>query len=574
MIRLLISLLLIVPCLPTIAQQFAVSPDKIKSLDSLFRSQYPATDPGVVVIAAKDGKPFYRKAFGMANLELQVPLGADHKLGIGSISKQFAAVSILLLQQDGKLSIKDDIRKYLPAYNTYGKTITIEHILSHTSGIPSYTELFGFDTIVNRTISNHQLVKFFESRPLLFEPGSNWSYSNSGYVLAAIIVEKVSGMPFNDFLQQRIFRPLMMNETILGSSDFIAPGKTGEYSGPTPKGRVKMETQYNWYWAYGAGQIISTVDDMLKWDDGLYNHAFLRADLRDIAHKTFVLKDGSPANYGLGWAIDGFGNKTMVRHGGAIGGYRAEGMRIPEDHVYVLVLSNTATTNSSLLSNRILSILYDKPALKEVKDGQQNWKEIEGVYESLNAGLRLQSNFGSKPAFLTIRVDSTNRVTAQRTGGAPFSLSPAGKDLLFDKSNPFTALKIERNAGGTVEGFRVQYHFPGTGPERYNKRISSTVPPMRIPEKTDSATLAKYAGWYENAFGDRVRLVIGNNQLFMEQPPVNTRTALLWIRGNTFWVKETDMEVNFDADSRGRITGMRFFSGFYDNVLRKIEEIY
>ncbi|MCU0380015.1 MAG: DUF3471 domain-containing protein, partial [Chitinophagaceae bacterium] len=236
--------------------------------------------------------------------------------------------------------------------------------------------------------------------------------------------------------------------------------------------------------------------------------------------------------------------------------------------------SNTATTNSSVLSNRVLSILYDMPALKEVKDGQQNWKDIEGVYESLNAGLRLQSNFGSKPAFLTIRVDSANRVSSQRTGAGAISLSPAGKDLLFDKSNPFTALKIERNAGGTVEGLRVHYHFPGTGPERYNKRTSPTVPPIRIPEKTDSTTLSKYAGWYENAFGDRVRLVIGNNQLFMEQPPVNARTGLLWIRGNTFWVKETDIEVNFDADAKGKITGMRFFSGFYDNTLRKIEEIY
>jgi CubicO group peptidase (beta-lactamase class C family) len=561
-------------CVASTAQQLTVNPDKIRSLDSLLRAQYPAADPGVVVIAAKDGKPFYRKAFGMSNLEQNIALTADHKLGIGSISKQFAAVSILLLQQEGKLNIKDDIRKYLPAYNSYGKTITIEHILSHTSGIPSYTELYGFDTIRNRLISNHQLVKFFESRPLLFEPGSNWSYSNSGYVLAAIIVEKVSGMPFNDFMQQRIFRPLMMTETALGTSDFIIPGKTGEYSGPTPKGRLKMETQYNWYWAYGAGQIVSTVDDMLKWDDGLYNPAFLRPDLRDIAHRSFILKDGNPANYSLGWAIDGFGNKTMVRHGGAIGGYRAEGMRIPEDHVYVLVLSNTATTNSSVLSNRILSILYDLPALKEVKEGQQNWKDIEGVYESLNAGLRLQTNFGSKPAFLTIRVDSANRVSAQRTGAAPVSLSPAGKDMLFDKSNPFVAWKIERNGSGTVEGFRVHYQFPGTGPERYNKRISTALPAARTPEKTDSAALAKYAGWYENAFGNRIRLVIEKNQLVMVQPPIDTRTMVLWVKGNTFWIKETDMEVNFDADAKGKITGMRFFSGIYDNVLRKIEEIY
>ncbi len=261
------------------SQQLVIGPEKIKSLDSLYKSSFAASDPGAIIIVAQGGKPVFKKAYGMANLENNVPLNTDHKMGIGSISKQFAAVSIMLLQQEGKLNIKDDIRKYLPAYNTYGKTITIENILSHTSGIPSYTELYGFDTIVNKSISNYQLVKFFEKQPLLFEPGTNWSYSNSGYVLAALIVEKITGKPFNDFLQERIFKPLLMTETSLGSSDFILPGKTGEYSGPTPKGRIKMETQYNWYWAYGAGQIVSTVDDMLKWDEALYNPAFLRADL-------------------------------------------------------------------------------------------------------------------------------------------------------------------------------------------------------------------------------------------------------------------------------------------------------
>ncbi len=556
------------------AQTLTWGPEKIKSLDSLFKTQYQPGDPGVIVIVARDGKPFYRKAFGMSNLEQGVPLSPEHKMGIGSISKQFAAVSLLLLQQEGKVGIQDDIRKYLPAYNTYGRTITIEHILSHTSGIPSYTELYGFDTLVKRPVSIHKLVKFFESQPLLFEPGTNWSYSNSGFVLAALIVEKLSGMPFNDFLQQRIFRPLMMTETALGSSDFLIQGKTGEYSGPTPKGRIKMETQYDWYWAYGAGQIVSTVDDMLKWDDALYNPGFLRADLLALAHKSFMLKDGNPANYGLGWAVDDFGNRTMIRHGGSIGGYRAEGIRIPEDRFYLLLLSNSTTTNSSLLSNRAVSILYDKAPLREIREGQQNWKEVEGTYASLNAGSRLQSNFGAKPAFFTIRVDSMNRVTAQRTGTAAVPLSPAGRDTLFDKNNPFTAWTLQRNASGAVEGFRVVHVYPAFGPERFNRKINGTVPPLRVPEKADSASLVKFTGWYENPFGGRVRLLVEKNQLLMEQPPVGTRTTLHLLKGNVYWVRETDTEFFFDADAKGKITGMRFFNGTRDNILKKVEEIY
>ena len=452
----------------------------------------------------------------MANLENNILLNTDHKMGIGSISKQFAAISILLLQQDGKLNIKDDIRKYLPSYNTYGKTITIENILSHTSGIPSYTELNGFDTIANKIISNYQLVKFFEKQPLLFEPGTNWSYSNSGYVLAGLIVEKITGKPFNDFLQQRIFRPLLMTETTLGSSIFILPGKASEYSGPTPKGRMKVETQYNWYWAYAAGQIVSTVDDMLKWDEALYNPAFISTELTALAHKSFILKNGEDAHYGTGWAISSFKNKSMIQHGGSIGGYRAQGMRIPEDHLYVLILSNSAATNAGLTANKSLSILYDMPALKENRENVQSWKEIEGIYSSPNSGLRLQSNFGSKEAYYTVRVDSSNRVKAQRTSAATISLSPAGKDLLYDKTNPFVGWKIERNSQGLVDGIRFTQFFPGYGQERYNKKISASLPPKPVSGAIDSTGLVKYTGIFEHEFGNRVKINIDKGQLYME----------------------------------------------------------
>jgi len=574
MFRLTLFLTVSIFSLQLFAQSPAIGPEKIKSLDSLYRSTFQASDPGAIILVAQDGRPVFKKAYGMANLENNVLLNTDHKMGIGSISKQFAAVSILLLQQEGKLNIKDDIRKYLPAYNTYGKIITIENILSHTSGIPSYTEMNGFDTIVNKTISNFQLVKFFEKQPLLFEPGTNWSYSNSGYVLAALIVEKITGKPFNDFLQQRIFRPLLMTETSLGSSEFILPGKSGEYSGPTPKGRIKMETQYNWYWAYGAGQIISTVDDMLKWDDALYRPGFLRSDLVSLAHKSFILKNGEDAHYGTGWAISTFKTKRMVQHGGSIGGYRAQGMRIPEDHLYILILSNTASTNASLAANKTLSILYEMPPIKEIRENVQSWKEIEGIYNSPNSGLRLQSNFGNNPAFYTIRVDSANRVTAQRTSTAPTTLSSGGKDLLFDKANPFTGWKIERNAQGAVEGIRFIQYFPGYGPERFNKKISGNVPLNPEIGKIDSAGLVKYTGTFEAEFGERAKIIIEKGQLYSEDPNIGIKTQLHWISGNKFWVKETDMEVIFDTNTKGVITGAHYFNGFKNIILKRVEEIY
>ena len=315
------------------SQSPQISESKIKSLDSLFRLSFPSTEPGAIILMAKDGKPFFRKAYGMANIELPVTMNTDHKMGIGSISKQFTATAILLLQQDGKLQVDDDIRKYLPQYNTWGKTITIRQILSHTSGIPSYTELPGFDTLADKKISNSRLIRFFESSPLIFEPGTDWSYSNSGFVLAGVIVEKLTGIPFNDFVRERILKKLNMTETAFGSSDYALPGKTAEYAGNTPKGKIKMETQYDWYWAYGAGQLVSTVDDMLKWDEALYDASFIKPELLQTAQSAYRLKMGNSANYGLGWGVDTLNGKAVIQHGGAIGGYRAQGIRMPDDHL-------------------------------------------------------------------------------------------------------------------------------------------------------------------------------------------------------------------------------------------------
>lgn len=564
-------------CLTSIAahsQTLQINESRLKSLDSLFRLHFPSNEPGAIIILAQGGKSILRKAYGMSNLELNVSLNTDQKMGIGSISKQFTAVALLLLQQENKLNIKDDIRKYLPRYNTWGRSITIEHILSHTSGIPSYTELPGFDTLADKKISNSQLIHFFENAPLIFEPGSNWSYSNSGYVLAGVIVEKITGMPFNDFVNERILRKLNMTNSSFGTSDYILNNKTSEYAGITPKGRIKMETQYDWYWAYGAGQIISTVDDMLKWDEALYDPKFIQTTLLNQAHTSYQLSSGIPAYYGLGWGIAPMGNKTMVQHGGAIGGYRAQGIRIPEDHLYFLLLSNTGTTNSSLMGNKALSILYDISPVKEQRSNVQSWKEIEGVYESLNSGLRLQKNFGNIDAFYTIRVDSTNRVTAQRTSSAAFALSPSGKDRLFDKSNPFVEWVMNRSAEGKVISFTPSFVLPSMGPNRVNLRIAESVPTPKQPVKADSSLLAKYTGLFETATRARTKIILLKNELYMEDPDFGTRTQLHWIKDHLFWIKENDRDVIFQVDKKGQVQSLEFSNGFQLIHMNHIIELY
>ena len=552
------------------AQPLKINETKIQSIDSLFRVTFRPSEPGAIVILAKDGKTIFNSAYGLSNVELNVALNTDMKMGIGSISKQFAAISILLLQQEKKLNVKDDIRKYLPQYNTWGRKITIENLLSHTSGIPSYTELLGFDSLYDKKVPINKLVKFFEKHELIFEPGTNWSYSNSGYVLAALIAERVSGKNFNSFVYEKIFRRLLMGESTFGESEFVIPNKTGEYGQNTPNGKLKMDGQYKWYWAFGAGQIISTTQDMLKWDEGLYDSTFIRRDLLALAHKSIILNDGSPANYGLGWGVEPFQNKTMIQHGGSIGGYRSNGIRIPEDHLYFLILSNSAQTNSSLIGNKVLSILYDVPGIQEQHNKKQEWKEIEGVYESPSSGLRLQNNYGNKKAFYTIKVDSANRVTAQRSNAAPLTLIPGGQDLLFEKSNPFSGWKIIRNQKGKVESIAFTHIFPGLGPIRYNKKISDSIPKPKISAKIDSALLMKYIGVYEIENKDVVFIEQKKNELFMYDPTLGIRTQLNWIKENEFWIKETNTDFQFHQDEEGNIIEAEFSNGFQILKLKRV----
>jgi CubicO group peptidase (beta-lactamase class C family) len=553
------------------AQSPDLSPANIKKADSVVRTYFESIKGGAVALLAQYGKPVYKKAYGAANEELKVAMNTDHRLGIGSVSKQFAAVAILMLQQEGRLNYKDDIRKYLPAYNTYGKTITIEHILAHTSGIPSYTELYGFDTLQSKRVSIHKLVKFFERQPLLFEPGTDWSYSNSGYVLGALIVEKVSGQPFNDFLTKRIFEPLHMTNTFMGATDFALENKTAEYGNAVPAGKIKVEPRYDWYWAYGAGQIISTVDDMLKWDEALYEGKILSRENVALAHKSFMLPGGAPANYGLGWAVSRMGDKDFVQHGGSIGGYRAMAIRIPQDHLYLIILSNSGLTNSALVANRVISVLYNRPALLE-KPGVQDAGGLEGVYESLSAGSRLQSNFSKRPAYFYIRSDS-GKWFVTRTGGSRSELIAAGPDLYFLKGSPYQQWKVERQ-GGSISGIRVSALFGASGPERFNKRTTLPLPAPAAEVTVPAADLAQWAGTYEHPFGSRMQVQANANRLVLKNPVTGEETKLIPLGGNRFTVKNFDREYVFETNAKTKTTVFRFFNGSFEMVYRRVTELY
>ncbi len=261
-----------------------------KKLDALYNESYPADEPGVTVLLAKGGEVIYRKAFGMANLELDVPMHPEMVFEIGSITKQFTAISILMLMEEGKLSLDDEITDYIEDYPCHGHSITIHHLLTHTSGIRSYTSTPEIWEKARLDFKPSEIIDMFKNEPMDFAPGERFLYNNSGYFLLGYIIEKVSGMEYAEFIEKRIFEFLGMESSFYGSQSIIIPNRAYGYQ---KKEGIFHNTDYlSLTTPYAAGAIMSTVDDLLIWNSALHNNKLVSAESLDLAFGNYKLNNG------------------------------------------------------------------------------------------------------------------------------------------------------------------------------------------------------------------------------------------------------------------------------------------
>lgn len=323
------------------ALALAATPDQVAAIDRMFAEAYPASGPGAAVLIVQDGKPVLRKGYGMAELELGVPIAPDMVFRVGSVTKEFTAACVLRLVEEGRLALDDSVEKYLPDFPTGGRRVTIAQLLTHTSGIRSYTDMPGwFGPRMREDRSPREIEALFDGEPFDFEPGTNWHYDNSGYVLLGEILEKVTGKPYADLVAETIFRPLGMNDTRYGSDAPIVPKRAAGYV-KTPNGVVNAPflsmTQ-----PYAAGALVSTVDDLARWHRALDAGTVLTAESRRRMWTPVRLPDGRDTHYGYGWIVWSDGGRPVVEHGGGINGFVTANLRLPEDRIYVAVLSNCA----------------------------------------------------------------------------------------------------------------------------------------------------------------------------------------------------------------------------------------
>lgn len=312
--------------------------DLAKELDPVFENQYPANGPGAAVLVAKNGKTLYRKAFGKANLELDVPMKPENVMELGSITKQFTAVSILKLMEEGKLSLEDPLSRFIPDYPR-GEEIKIHHLLNHTSGIKSYTDMPSFRLQARTDITPKELIAVFQDHPMDFDPGERYMYNNSAYILLGYIIEEISGMTYADYIQKNIFTPLGMRNSYYGSKSSVIPNRASGYQ-PVENG-YKNADYLSMTIPYAAGSLMSNVDDMLLWNQAVHNNKIISEKSKQLAFQNYKRNDGKPIYYGYGWAVNEISGTPTIEHGGGIFGYTTAGIYAPNENIYVIVLTNT-----------------------------------------------------------------------------------------------------------------------------------------------------------------------------------------------------------------------------------------
>ena len=389
------------------------------------------------VLVMKQNKELLRKAYGMAHREWNIPNSPETKFEIGSLTKQFTATCILQLVEQGKLSLDDKLGKFFPSFFK-GDSVTIHMLLNHTSGIPSFTGLPGFDKIDKLSWSRDSMIAFFNNKPYDFSPGSNFKYNNSGPFLLGFIIEKVSGLSYETYLQKNIFDKLFMTNTGLNNWDKILPLRAKGYemvkNKPVNAAYISLE------WPFSSGAMYSTVDDLYKWDRTLYGNTVLTAN---SLQKMFTPGKG---NYGYGFFIDSLEKHPRIWHTGGIPGFNSHMARFPQDDVFIIVLGNTAITQNNtlrvvnVLTEGLENIVFDIPAEvpyvhKEVMIDPSLLDKYVGKY---NAGLTLE----------VIKKDY--KLYRHRDGSADIELKPESNTKFFYADESNRQLEFELDATGKI----------------------------------------------------------------------------------------------------------------------------
>ena len=387
------------------------------------------------VLVAKDGKNLLNKGYGMANFEWGIPNGPATKFRLGSITKQFTAMLVMQLEQQGKLKVDDPISKYIPDAPGAWQTITIHHLLTHTSGIPNFTSFPDYTKTMMLPSPPTESMKRFKDKPLEFDPGTKFKYSNSGYILLGMIVENVTQKKYADVLQEQILTPLGMNDSGYDLGTTVIPNRAAGYT-RSSKGLVNAE-YIDMTIPHGAGAMYSTTEDLKKWDAALLTEKLLPEAAKQRYWTPF--KD----TYAYGWDVKKEDGVTVLSHGGGINGFATMIVRVPDEKLFVVTLSNVLPSQAGKIATDLAKLVEGKnielPKVRtEVSLAPEVLEQYVGKYEL-------------RPDFVLEVTREGNQLITQATGQGKIPIFAESETKFFPKVMEAT-ITFQKDASGKVTG--------------------------------------------------------------------------------------------------------------------------
>lgn len=536
---------------PATAQKQGRTDKKLtEKFDRILSEKFTGDGPGCAALVARKGEIIYHKAFGMADLELHVPMRPEMIFRLGSITKQFTAVAILQLEEAGKLSVKDSITKFIPGYPMHGRVITVEHLLTHTSGIKSYTGMKEWTAEVRRRdMPLDTLIAFFRDQPMDFDPGEKWSYSNSGYVLLGKIIEVVSGMPYDRYLDEKIFKPLELKQTAYDTTLKIIRNRAKGY-GKGDRGYEHAE-YLSMTQPHAAGSLISTVEDLYRWYTDLGSGQIIGRSQLDKAFTPFATNDGKETDYGYGWFIGDLYGSKVIHHGGGINGFLTMGIWVPSEELFVGIFSNCEVLSPDFEAWKMaVAALGRDIDFKAIELDSTALARFTGVYVGSDSSERT----------ITLR---DGKLYSQRTGSREFLITPYAPDKFFFPDAMIT-FEFRSDPGGAVTGL-VMTRI-GSKPVQCLK--TDRKPEVKKEIKVGQQVLEQYVGEYELAPGFTLTMRIDNEKL-MTRATGQPEFELFPESETTFFLKVVDAKVTFVRGDNGKINGLVL----YQNGVHKATKI-
>jgi CubicO group peptidase (beta-lactamase class C family) len=517
-------------------------PEPEKVIDSVLSEVTRGESSGVAVLVARDGKILFEKGYGFANIENSVPVTPETKFRIGSITKQFTAAAILRLQEKGKLNVTNTLAQYIPDFPRGGE-VTLRHLLTHTSGIHSYTSKPDFMENARLGTTPEALIDSIKKDPFDFSPGEKWDYCNSGYFLLGWIVEKVSGQPYAEYLKKEFFEPLGMNDTGIHTATAILKHEATGYS--YENGKFQKAMNWDMSKAGGAGAIYSTVGDLFRWNEAVFNGKVLSEASLEAAFTPVITKQDTDLSgkketgYGYGWGVGNLRGLKAIGHGGGLHGFLSDLARYPGQKFTVVVLANALVAPSGLVPSAIAAQLAPLYLWREMK-AREIPSTVAVAPESLAAFVG-RYDYGG-PVLTVTRED--NRLFAQLTGQGKLEIFPKSADTFFWKVVEAEVKFVKNDKGEVIKAI--------------HKQSGMTINAAKMADekeiKLSPAVLDAYVGKYDYGKGKAVMTVTREGDHLYAQLTGQPKFEIFAKSETEFFWKIVVASVTFVKDDSGKVT--------------------